>query len=269
MEIGVIGIRSKHLLFFREALSRLYPEGQHRITHIWGYDAPELLGDWTDLISCPTPEILIDAVDAVIIALRDGTQHAALAQMAIEAGKPVFVDKPFTCSPQQAGQLAALCAEKAVLCTGGSTVCFTKEVQQLKHDLPQQPVYTLSYQADPFTPFGGWYFYGSHLTDLCVTVFGGDWQSVQACQKGDRITAVVTYPGFQVTLRTSRESQPLLLHAGRDYILDDHGCYVAGMAHFINAIEGKEKSNAAELVRSVALMDAIFTSLREGLPYPG
>ena len=123
MQIGVIGIRSKHLRFFREAISRLYPGNQHRITHIWGYDAPELLDNWPDLCHCETPEKLIRAVDAVIIALRDGTQHAALAQMAIEAGKPVFVDKPFTCDTAQAAQLAEFSERRNVLCTGNCASC--------------------------------------------------------------------------------------------------------------------------------------------------
>ena len=264
MRIGVIGIRSKHLHFFREALSRLYPEGQHRITHIWGYDAPELLGDWQDLIRCDTPEKLIAQVDAVIVALREGTQHAAMARMAMEAGKPVFVDKPFTCNLQQAEQLAELSRQSGVLCTGGSTICFTEKVRQLQKELPKLDTYELSYQADPFTPFGGWYFYGSHLTDLCVALFGGNWQSVQACQEGDRITAAVQYPEFRVILRTTSAVQPLLVRAGEVHTLDDKGCYEAGMAHFVAAAEGRETGNATALARSVALMGAIFTSLRAG-----
>ena len=269
MRIGVIGIRSYHLTAFRESFFRLFPGGEHAITHICALDAPELLYKWPDLIHCPDPKELIANVDAVIVALREGYEHAALATMAMEAGKPVFVDKPFTCNPQEAIALEALSASTGVVCTGGSTVCFTKEVRQLQKQLPQQDHYEITYQADPYSPFGGWYFYGSHLTDLCVSVFGPDWQSVAATQEGAQITATVSYPDYTVTLRTAPKPQPYLLHGDQVYQLDDRGCYDAGMAHFMAAAEGREESVIHSLVRSTQLMDAIITSLRAAQPYPG
>lgn len=269
MRIGVIGIRSKHLRFFREALSRLYPDGEHQITHICGFDAPELVSNWPQLIRCNDPLDLIRSVDAVIIALREGYQHAELAKLSMQEGKPVFVDKPFTCDPGEAKELAALSAATGTVCTGGSTVCFTEKARQLKNQLPQQDRYKISYTADPFSPFGGWYFYGSHLTDLCVSVFGPGWHSVTAAQTGAAITARVEYPGFEVILRSSPEVQPFLLTADRVYPLDDQGCYDAGMAHFIAAAEGKEPGCANILVRSTELMEAVLTSLAEGRRYPG
>ena len=269
MRIGVIGIRSKHLQFFRESFLRLYPEGQHRITHICGLDAPELLSGWPDMVHCDTPQALISSVDAVIITLREGYQHAALARLCLEAGKPVFVDKPFTCNPAEAQALAELSEKCGTVCTGGSTVCFTKEIRQLKNKLPQQDTYEISYMADPFTPFGGWYFYGSHLTDVCVSLFGTGWTRVRAAQQGGAITAWVEYPNYEVILRSSPQSQPFLIHAGQVHQLDDHGCYDAGMAHFIAAAEGKEPGCAAGLVSSVNLIKGILTSLKAGQPFPG
>ena len=120
-----------------------------------------------------------------------------------------------------------------------------------------------------FDPFGGWYFYGSHLTDLCVSIFGAGWTSVSAGIRGGRICARVQYPCFSVTLRTSPEPQPLLVTADRAYTLDDHGCYAAGMRHFCNVAQGVETADPERLVSSVQLLNAILDACREGQPYPG
>lgn len=269
MRIGIIGICSKHLAFFRQALSVSFPDGQHVMTHACGYDAPELIPTLRGLTLCDTPQALIHAVDAVVIALRDGTQHAALARMAMEQNKPVFVDKPFACSTEDAIAMLRCAEQTGAACTGGSTICYTKTVRQLKSQLPHCQEYSIQYQADPFSPFGGWYFYGSHLTDLCVTLFGSQWLSVTARLRGDAVTAIVRYSGFQVRLCSTPQVQPPIVTADKPYVLDDIHCYEAGMEHFCGVAEGRYSGNAELLAASVRLLNGILTSIRkEGRPYP-
>jgi len=269
MRVGVIGIRSKHLAFFQKALRVCFPGGEHTITHIWGFDAPERISNHPDLISCGTPEALIDAVDAVVIATREGYTHAAFAKLCLEAGKPVFVDKPFACSEEDALEILSTAERTGTPCTGGSTIAMTQKVQQLKTKLPHCKEYSLSYQADPHSPFGGWYFYGSHLTDLCVTLFGTGWHGVSARQEGSRMTARVHYDDFTVTLRSSPEAQPFLLVAEDVCEFDDVHCYEAGMTHFCNVAQGLETGDLPGQVSSVRLLNAILTAVGAVQPYPG
>ena len=264
VRIGVIGIRSKHLTFFRDGLTVCFPDRRHAITHVCGYDAPELLPDCGDLVICSTHEELIRSTDAVIIALRDGTQHATLAELCMAEKKPVFVDKPFTCANGDAERILRCAKRTGTPCTGGSTIRFTGLVRRLAGSLPARQTYTLSYQADVFSPFGGWYFYGSHLTDVCVTLFGTRWETVSASLAGDRLSAAVRYPDFQVLLCSDPAPQPFVLTADQRYILDDKGCYAAGMEHFCAVAEKKEAGQAEELVSSVRLLNGIFNSLRAG-----
>lgn len=262
MILGAIGARSRHLRFFQTALDRLCP-GQ-RIGPVCAFDAPELAAELTEFALCPTPEEVIARSDAVLVLPREGYWHAHAAALALRQGKPVFVDKPFACDPAQAAALAALSRETGVPCTGGSTICFTPAVQALCAALPRCAHYTIRYQADPFSPFGGWYFYGSHLTDLCTCLFGGDFTSVQARCENAVVTAEVAYPGFTVTLRSAPAVQPPVLTADRAYVLDDHGCYESGMAHFLSVIKKETPGCAERLCASVRLMDAIVTALRAG-----
>lgn len=59
-----------------------------------------VFADWRELIGTA-------GVEGVVIATPPAS-HAAIATMAIEAGLPVFMEKPLTLSSQEAGQLCAL-----------------------------------------------------------------------------------------------------------------------------------------------------------------
>ena len=59
-----------------------------------------LLEDWRAMIALPE-------VEAVIVATPPSL-HFAMAKSALEAGKPVLVEKPFTCNIAEAEALAAL-----------------------------------------------------------------------------------------------------------------------------------------------------------------
>ena len=56
---------------------------------------------------------LLGAVDAVIVA-SPATTHAAVARQALEAGKPVLVEKPFALSVRDAEAVAKLSAERSL-----------------------------------------------------------------------------------------------------------------------------------------------------------
>ena len=72
-----------------------------RVTHIWTddpADAPKVAA--ASLIDnvVTRPEDVIGQVDAVVIATDDGTDHVRRARPFVEAGLPVFVDKPMAVS---------------------------------------------------------------------------------------------------------------------------------------------------------------------------
>jgi predicted dehydrogenase len=73
-----------------------------QVTHAWTQN-PEVTKALCDACLIPNavnePGDLIDQVDAVIVARDDFEKHWALARPFLEAGLPVFVDKPLALSP--------------------------------------------------------------------------------------------------------------------------------------------------------------------------
>lgn len=68
-----------------------------RVTHVWTddpADAPKVAAASLIPNVVAKPEDVIGQVDAVVIATDDGTDHVRRARPFVEAGLPVFIDKP-------------------------------------------------------------------------------------------------------------------------------------------------------------------------------
>jgi hypothetical protein len=81
-----------------------------QVTHVWT-DNPAEATDVAAAALIPhivdRPEEVIGKVDAVIIATDDGFDHARRARHFIEAGLPVFIDKPLATSIEELRQFIA------------------------------------------------------------------------------------------------------------------------------------------------------------------
>jgi predicted dehydrogenase len=78
-----------------------------RVTHIWTddpADAPKVAAASLIENVVTRPEDVIGQVDAVVIATDDGTDHVRRARPFVEAGLPVFVDKPMATSLEELRQ---------------------------------------------------------------------------------------------------------------------------------------------------------------------
>ena len=276
MKLGMIGAESKHVEYFSSPINKEKRFGNARVHCIWGGDTTE-----DRLHSCATsaeiewiaktPSEVIDASEAVFITLRDGNKHIDYALECIKKHKPVFIDKPFTVDPADALLILQAAQDYGTPVTGGSTLCFLPELPLLQEEFKASDYAELSYRADPNSPFGGWYFYGSHLTDLCAAICGEHAVSVKASISGDHVSADVYYEeqkknpaGVKANKKVQIYSAPDLPHPmvkmKKDYILDDTTCYVHGLQAFFDVISSGKSPDTGRLLFSVKLMDAIMKS---------
>ncbi len=107
LRIGMVGVNTYHA----EAFTRIFngspdaPPGINdaRITHVWAGDHPERLAELETLLGpydahAHAVTDLIEQVDGVLVIddTELGGRHAELATPFLQAGMPVFVDKPMT-----------------------------------------------------------------------------------------------------------------------------------------------------------------------------
>ncbi len=250
IKIGMIGSDSSHAAAFSKLLNSDGPEFSGvSVTHIWGDREEESRsaaqkGGILELSG--SAEELISQVDAAMVLFRRGERHAEYVKMCVEAGIPVYVDKPFTDTEKNAQELVS-CAKKAgVMLLGGSTCRYVPAVAKLRErrETCRPSLVVMNFPADWDSPLGGLDFYGSHLVEMCLAAFGCDYHNVSAARGEGVVTAVVSYPDFPVVLNFVRDCPrgfAVMSYSGGSYdiSLDISNCYPLGMSAFVSALKGE------------------------------
>lgn len=288
-KLAMLGCQSIHAEKFATLFNveNLFPGWQ--IKYIYGDDAPEkvLPVAKTGLIPeiCNTQEEALAKCDALLITYRDSSRHYLPALYCLNRGKPVFVDKPFTFACAEAARLIDLSLKQAVILRGGSTLCSDPQLKNAKKQLAAATCGLICYRADYNSQFGGYRFYGSHLTDLCAVAFGTDAIAVRSMRQENYINTTVRYPEKSVTLHSQLDfSHPYIIYNAANDLnqieLDENECYKNGMTDFVNAVNSRfiDYDSLRCLQFSVNLLNSLIRSLETGrevkltkinLPQPG
>ncbi|MBA3645359.1 MAG: Gfo/Idh/MocA family oxidoreductase [Gemmatimonadaceae bacterium] len=127
-------------------------------------------------------EELLGACDAVSIVVPTPAHHA-VAKVAIEAGKHVFIEKPITVTLEQADELIALAKTRGVMIQIGHIERFNRAVRAA---LPyvHEPRFVDSERLAPFSPRGSDVAVVLdlmiHDIDLLLTLVGADASEISA-----------------------------------------------------------------------------------------
>jgi len=160
-----------------------------RVTHLWtddGSEAPPIAqADFIDHV-VERPEDVIGEVDAVIISTDDGSDHVRRARPFVEAGLPVFVDKPLADNLEDlAWFLAARCRGSRIL--SSSALRYSAEIQDFRGRIDSLGAvrWVSSFTAKT------WERYGIHALEAAYAITGPgySWVQTAALEHGDVVTA--------------------------------------------------------------------------------
>jgi predicted dehydrogenase len=190
-------------------------------------NAEKVNADWPSVQVVASPEDVFNdpTIDLVVIPTPNAT-HFPLAQQALEAGKHVVVDKPFTVTLGEARSLNILAQERGKLLSVFHNRRWDADFLTVKALIKEGALGDIVYfesHYDRYRPevqirwresaelgSGIWYDLGSHLLDQALELFGlpDTIQSDQAMQRPgakavDYFNTVLTYPRLRVVLHST------------------------------------------------------------------
>lgn len=280
IRIGIIGSENSHATAFSKIFNeqKLYPD--MKVVAIYGEDreaSERIYRDYGLEKLCDHPQEMEGMVDAVMVTSRHGGLHFGYVKPFIEKGIPAFVDKPITCCPDEALALVRLAAQKKAPFTGGSstrlvpdTVKFKEAAEEAKRAGKLSGGHVWA-PVNMNNPYGGFWFYASHLVEIALTIFGYEPYEVSALRTDSGVTATLNYGKYAVGLSFSEGNYNYGATVIADTVttggIDISNCYDYEVKEFAHMVKtGEMQQNAHDFIEAVCVISAIEESYTTGKP---
>lgn len=130
-----------------------------------------------------SPEELMKEVDVVLVESLEGSRHLERARPFIEAGRCMFIDKPFTDSIEDAETIIELAAKHGAKIMTGSSLRYALEIEELHADVANtgKVLGAVAYSpSKPLNDVPALVNYGVHGVETLYGLMGGGCQSVSS-----------------------------------------------------------------------------------------
>lgn len=201
LTIGIIGAENSHTAGYGKLFNVDKKFPGVKVEYVWGETA-DFAQKASDDGRIPTivtdPAEMLGKVQAVIVDHRHPQYHLPAALPFIEAGIPTFVDKPFCYRVADGRPFLARARALGTPVTSYSSIAYSSatfdirdQVQEMEGEIRQ---IIASGPADLNSPYGGIFFYGVHLVQPIMFIFGEDIHRVRVTRQGKAATATLAYP---------------------------------------------------------------------------
>ena len=274
--VAILGCENSHANGFLDAVNNRKIVSDIEFVGVYSDDraAAEKLREQFGVPVMERYDELVGKVDGVMITARHGDNHLKYARPYLDSGIPMFIDKPITCTEEDARVLARELRERRIPVSGGSMCVFAPDVQKLKEVVRTQAHGSVlgGYLRAPVNmhnPYGDFFFYAQHLVQVAMEIFGFFPRAVRVVPRGDDCTCVLRYDHFDVVL-SFVEGNYLYYAAvscadavvGGAYELD--GCSDREVLEYRALFDAKEQCDLAQFFAPVYVLNAIRRAMDSG-----
>lgn len=180
IRIGIIGAENSHTRGFGKMfnIDKKFPGVE--VKYVWG-ETEEFAMDAMERGAIPNmvkdPNEMLGKIDALIVDHRHGKFHLEAALPFVKAGIPTFIDKPFCYRVDEGKKFLALAEKVGTPVTSYSSIAHSYETFDLKEQVKNMGEINQVVRYGPLdmdSEYGGVFFYGAHLVQPLMYIFGDD-----------------------------------------------------------------------------------------------
>lgn len=207
IRIGIIGAENSHSAAFGKMfnIDKKFPGVE--VTHLWG-ETDEFAVKTSQAGKIPNivkdPKEMLGKIDALIVDHRHAKFHLEAATPFVKAGIPTFIDKPFCYRVEEGKQFLAMASKTGTPVTSFSSIAQSTGTYDIKQQLETMGEINHVVRYGPVdldSEYGGVFFYGVHILQPLMFMFGEDIQRVKITRNGKKGSASLVFKsGLYATL---------------------------------------------------------------------
>lgn len=277
-KIAILGCENSHAKNFLNAVinNKLVDDIEFVGVYSDDMEASMRLHNLFGVYAAQSYDEFVGKVDGIMITARHGDDHYRFAKPYIESGIPMFIDKPITCSEEDAKAFLEDLKAHQVPVSGGSMCVFAEHVQQLKKLVAErEPSEVLGgFLRAPINmnnPHGNFFFYSQHMVQVLTEIFGSYPNTVRAVNNGDTYTCLVRYDNYDITLSFTDGNHVYYagvslkdVYVGDTYQLD--GCSDKELLLYHDLLDTRsQKQSYEDFFAPVYILNALNRAIESGV----
>ncbi len=207
IRIGIIGAENSHTIDYGNMFNTDNKFPGMEVKYVWG-ETDEFARNAAKKGNIPKivkdPKEMLGNIDALIVDHRHAKYHLKAATPFIKQGIPTFIDKPFCYRAVEGKEFLELAQKYNAPVTSYSSVAHSNSTFDKKKQAESIGKIAQVVQYGPVdinSKYGGIFFYGVHLVQPLMYIFGEDIERVKVTKDGQNGSANLVYKdGLFVTL---------------------------------------------------------------------
>jgi len=275
IRIGIIGAENSHTIGYGKMFNTDKKFPGVEVLYVWG-ETDEFAKNAAEKGNIPNivkdPREMMGKIDALIVDHRHAKYHLEAARPFVKAGIPTFIDKPFCYRLDEGKEFLEMARKHGTPVTSYSSIAHSNATYDMRDQVKSMGKINQVVRYGPVdidSKYGGIFFYGVHLLQPLMEMFGEDIERVKVTRNGKNGNAVLVFKsGLYATLifkpdtygwETFVETKDGLTELKSSVEEPDPGLNYVDMVEMFRT--GKEPRSHKSILSCVAVLEAMEKSV--------